>query len=72
MPLPKSPPYGGTAVYQCDGYGCRSSCSVPTVTNDPSALRSELTDGWMLKKAAARWELFCPDCSPTRVEAPRE
>ena len=72
MPLPKSPPYGGTAVYQCDGYGCQSACSVPTVTNDPAALRPELTDGWMLQKRAGRWELFCPDCAPTRIEAPKD
>jgi hypothetical protein len=72
MPLPKTPPYGGAAIYQCDGYNCPSTCSVPTVTNDPAVLRRELPDGWMLRKNAARWEFFCPDCAPTHVEAPRE
>jgi hypothetical protein len=71
MPLPKSGPYGGT-VYQCDGYGCQCEFSVPTVTNDPAAIRHELTDGWMLRWTAAHWELFCPDCSPTRIRASKE
>ena len=71
MPLPKSPPYGGAAVYQCDGYRCPATLSVPTVTNDPAALRHELTGGWMLRWTAAHWELFCPDCAPTHIRAPK-
>jgi hypothetical protein len=61
MPLPKSPPYGGTAVYRCDGAWCSKECSVHRVTNDLAALARELEEGWTLRGM----ELFCQDCAPT-------
>jgi hypothetical protein len=59
--LPKSGPYGGSAVYRCDGYGCGRSFSAPTVTDDLAALSRELPEGWTRKGL----EVFCQDCALT-------
>ena len=63
MPLPSSPPYGGEAVYTCDGPWCSRTCSVPVVTTDPVRFARALPEGWTVKDG----EIFCQDCATTVV-----